>query len=241
MANKFAASRATERQFAVALRKVAKIVGGIVHSHVEGHQLLNEKRMVEALKLYSEALDPWARRVVGEMFKQVSRNNKRAYEAAGKKVGAALASNMAEAAIGGVAHAIQNRQVELIKSLPTEAALRAQNLAQQGAMGGRRASEVAEELARTEHVTMSRATLIARTEISKANAALTQARAAYVGATHYVWQTAEDGDVRDTHAKMQGKIFAFDQPPTLDDGMTGNPGEFPNCRCFAEPIINITE
>jgi len=241
MDNKFSPSKIAERKFSTALRKVARIVGGIVHSHVDGSKLINEARMVEALKLYSDSLEPWAKRLAAEMFKQLSRTNKRAYESAGKNIGAALVSNMAENAIGSVSHALQNRQVELIKSLPIEAGIRAQGLAQQAAMGGRRADEVAEALARTEGVTLSRATLIARTEIAKANAALTQARAAYVGATQYIWQTAEDGDVRDSHAKMQGLVFDFDRPPTLEDGMTGNPGEFPNCRCFAEPIINTSE
>lgn len=104
-------------------------------------------------------------------------------------------------------------------------------------MGGKRASEVAAELARTEEVTASRATLIARTEIAKANATLTTARAQFVGATHYIWRTAEDADVRDSHAAMEGKIFRFDDPPYVEGEGNHGPGEIYNCRCYAEPII----
>jgi SPP1 gp7 family putative phage head morphogenesis protein len=104
-------------------------------------------------------------------------------------------------------------------------------------MGGKRADEVAAELARSGEVTEGRATLIARTEIAKANSALTQARAEYVGASHYIWRTAEDGDVRESHAAMNGKIFRFDDPPYVEGEGNHGPGEFPNCRCFAEPII----
>jgi SPP1 gp7 family putative phage head morphogenesis protein len=144
---------------------------------------------------------------------------------------------MEETAVGDVMKLIQRRQVELIKSLPIEAGLRAQKLSQEAVMGGKRADEVAAELMKSGEVTESRATLIARTEIAKANAALTQARAGYVGATHYIWRTAEDGDVRESHAVMEGKIFRFDDPPYVEGEGNHGPGEFPNCRCFAEPII----
>jgi SPP1 gp7 family putative phage head morphogenesis protein len=139
--------------------------------------------------------------------------------------------------IGNAARKLQEDQVTLIKSLPLEAGRRAQKLAQEAATGGRRASEVAEELARSEGVTISRANTIARTEIHKAYATFTQARAEAVGANQYIWRTAGDEIVRDSHAEMEGVVCDFDNPPTLSDGETGNAGEFVNCRCFSEPII----
>lgn len=237
MASKFSHPKVAERRFGIELRKVARIVGGMLRSHIDGSTIRDPRRMQEAMRSYAEALGPWAEKLANEMIRSVSQTNKKAFEKATASLGANMRTMMEETAVGGVAKLLQHRQVELIKSLPIEAGERAQKLAQEAAMGGRRADEVAEELARTEAVTESRATLIARTEIAKANAAITQARAEFVGATHYIWRTAEDGDVRDSHAKMDGTVHRFDQPPTLDDGMTGNPGEFPNCRCFAEPII----
>jgi SPP1 gp7 family putative phage head morphogenesis protein len=107
----------------------------------------------------------------------------------------------------------------------------------EAALNGKRASEVAAQIAQTGEDTESRATLIARTEIAKSNANITQARANYVGATHYVWRTAEDSDVRETHAELDGKVFAFSDPPDIPGEGQHGPGEFPNCRCYAEPII----
>jgi SPP1 gp7 family putative phage head morphogenesis protein len=239
MANKFSIAASTERKFATELRKVAKIVAGIINPHVHGEKLADPAKMSQALKAYSDILGPWAERITATLIENVSKANKRAFETSSKKMGASLRTMTVETSVGSVVKMLQTRQVELIKSLPLEAGLRAQDLALQAAVGGKRADEVAAALADTEGVTLSRATLIARTEIAKANAAITQARAEYVGATHYIWQTAEDGDVRDSHAAMEGKIFRFDHPPTLEDGMTGNAGEFPNCRCFAEPIIPV--
>jgi SPP1 gp7 family putative phage head morphogenesis protein len=238
MPNKFATHAASERRMAIELRKVARIVAGIIKPHIDGHQLVNASKMKEALLAYSEIIEPWARRMVAGILETTAKVNAKAFSEAGAKtIGASLRVMASETAIGGVVKLIQNRQVDLIKRLPLEAGLRAQDLALKAAMDGSRASEVAQALANTEGVTLSRATLIARTEIAKANAAITQARAEYVGATHYIWQTAEDGDVRESHAEMQGQIFRFDSAPTLSDGETHGPGEIYNCRCFAEPVI----
>ena len=49
--------------------------------------------------------------------------------------------------------------------------------------------------------------------------------------TKYIWHTIGDSKVRSEHAARNGQIFDFDNPP---EG--GNPGEAPNCRCWAEPI-----
>lgn len=237
MASKFIPNRAAERAFETALRRVGRIVAGMIQPHIQGHRLTDEAQMQRLLREYGKALAPWAVVVSDKMIQSVAVTNRRAFESASKKIGATLRGSMAASLEGQTARLLQQRQVELITSLPIEAGLRAQRLAQTAQQDGTRAAEVAEALAETEGVTLSRATLIARTEVAKANAALTQARAEAVGATHYVWETAEDGDVRESHAAMQGTVNRFDDPPTLEDGMTGNPGEFPNCRCFAVPVL----
>lgn len=237
MANKFSVSRTAERRFGVELRKVARVIGAMINAHIDGPAIRDQKKLAEALAAYSDVLGPWAERVVGNILKGVNLANKKSWESTSARIGAQLKRTMEETAVGDVMKLIQRRQVELIKSLPIEAGLRAQKLSQEAVMGGKRADEVAAELARSGEVTESRATLIARTEIAKANSALTQARAEYVGVTHYIWRTAEDGDVRESHAVMNGKIFRFDDPPYVEGEGNHGPGEFPNCRCFAEPII----
>jgi SPP1 gp7 family putative phage head morphogenesis protein len=127
-------------------------------------------------------------------------------------------------------------QVHLITSLPREAADRVHKLTIQGLTSGRRASEIAMEIAKSGDVTKSRALLIAQTEVSRTATALTQARAEYVGSVSYVWRTSRDAAVRPSHRRMEGKIVRWDQPPTLD-GMVGHAGQFPRCRCFVEPIL----
>jgi len=85
-------------------------------------------------------------------------------------------------------------------------------------------------------VTTSRAMTIARTETAKAASIVTEVRAKEVGATHYIWRTAGDSDVRESHAEMEGEVCEYDNPPIVD-GEPLNPGMIYNCRCYAEPII----
>lgn len=233
----FEASRATERRYGLTLRKIARVVGAMVNAHIDGPTIRNQDRMTQQLALYAESLGPWAERVAADFIATVSRQNKRAWASQSQRISALLKNEMAQSSVGLMARQMQANQVALIKSLPIDAGIRAQKLALEAAMGGRRADEVAAELLRTEQVTASRATLIARTETSKANAAITQARAQYVGATHYIWRTAEDGDVRESHAEMEGQIIPFLSPPLLSDGMTGHAGTLPNCRCFSEVVL----
>jgi SPP1 gp7 family putative phage head morphogenesis protein len=238
MASKWTVSRNAERRFAVQLRKVAKIVGNIVESHADGKGGFHDERgMVEILRAYSRTLRPWAERVTSRMLAEVTANNEKAWKAHSKEIGKGLRQVASESSLAPVIRRLQSEQVSLIQSLPTLSAARAQKLSMEAALDGKRASEVAEQIAQTGEVTASRATLIARTEIAKSNANITQARAKYVGADHYIWRTAEDADVRDSHAALDGKVFAFDDPPEIPGEGAHGPGEFPNCRCYAEPII----
>lgn len=86
----------------------------------------------------------------------------------------------------------------------------------------------------------SRARLIIRTESSKINSALTEVRAKAIGLNAYIWLTSDDVKVRATHRLVNGVLFFWDDPPTLDK-MTGHAGEFPNCRCISTPVFELDD
>ncbi len=237
MANFAQPAKIAEKKLYVQLRKVARIVGGIIESHVEGERILNPGAMATALEAYSASLGPWGETITGKIMDGLKAGNARAWASASARLGRELRSELANSVVGAVARNLQRDQVELIKSLPLEAGLRAQNLAQEAMVTGERADVIAKKLAETEKVTVGRARNIARTEIAKANSAMTTARAQYVGATHYYWRTAGDEAVRESHAELDGQIFRFDDPPEIDDEGAHGPGEVYNCRCYAEPII----
>ena len=48
----------------------------------------------------------------------------------------------------------------------------------------------------------------------------------------YVWHTAQDEKVRQTHRANDGHLFSWDEPPP-----TGHPGQDYNCRCAARPYV----
>lgn len=48
----------------------------------------------------------------------------------------------------------------------------------------------------------------------------------------YVWRTRHDGKVRPAHARNDGHVFYWSDPPE-----TGHPGEDYNCRCQATPYV----
>ena len=112
-----------------------------------------------------------------------------------------------------------------------------QELALKAVVAGTRSDSIRDEILRNNEVTLNRATLIARTETAKAVSNLTQARAEQAGVTHYIWRTMEDEAVRSSHAELDGKVFAFNNPPFIEGEGNHHPGDFPNCRCYAEPII----
>lgn len=228
--------KATERAYMQALRKIAKHVGGLIELYAHDGVLKNPHALQAALAKYAEELTPFAERVAAKMItateKSVERQIKAQSKEAAKKMQVFLQSGTGRTAID-----LQRAQVELIKSLPIDAGIRAQNLAMEAVAGGRRPADIAADILASGDVTESRAMLIARTESSRASAVITQSRAQSIGATHYIWRTAGDSDVRESHAEMDGKVVAYDDPPDLD-GMTGHAGEFPNCRCYAEPILS---
>lgn len=247
---KFKPSAAAESAFYKSLRQVAQASGSIVHSHVDGVVIVNEKQMQVALKNYSKLIGPWAARQSAKLLEQVQKSNKRAYQNKSKFIGEVLKLDVAESEVGAVALRLLNEQVALIQSIPLEAGLRAQKIAYEAFLHGTRAQpnddtirELQEQLGLSTEVAISRAQLIAITETARANASINQSRAMAVGSRQYRWHNSGDEAVREAHKfyrgkRIQGMIFSWDDPPTLDDGTKGHPGTFPRCRCYAEPVFD---
>lgn len=141
--------------------------------------------------------------------------------------------------------AIIRRNAELIRNLPNDVARHITEHTATQAVRGLRAEALLEDIREfAPHVSETRARLIARTEVAKTNAAITEIHAQQAGINFYVWQTSQDARVRSSHRHMQGVVCAFNSPPSPEQlngepsvGYYG-PGEIFNCRCFASPIIN---
>ena len=236
----FFPNAAIEREFAKQLLKVAKNSGGILNRYIkiQGGNLYvaDLESLIVALKNYEFQLDDWAQKICEKILNKIERQNAAAWKSAAVGQSAAgIALSASAARLAGAA--LLREQVDLIKSLPRHMAERAQSAALAAMAGGRRASELSAILQSAAGVEAARAMLIARTEIAKANATLTRARAEAVGVTHYVWRTVGDAQVRPAHDELDGEIFEFGKAPYVEGEGYHHPGEFPNCRCYAEPIF----
>ena len=238
---KFLKSRMVEADYARKLRSVAKQVGSIVSGLAPQGVVTNHEALIKALNQYADMITPWARAVASRMLYDVARRDSVMWEQMGRQIGRDLKQEIEHAETGRFMAEALDQQVILITSLPKEAGQRVHDLTMLGLSDSTRAKEIAKEIMASGHVTKSRANLIARTEVARTATELTKARAHAAGITHYIWRTSGDTDVRESHKKMNGKVIAFNKPPEVEPGQFYHAGEFPNCRCYVEPVIPETE
>lgn len=134
--------------------------------------------------------------------------------------------------------AFRDENVALIKSLATDKAQRVRAILDD-AGAGTRVEEVARSIREMGDVTRSRAELIARDQVLKLNAEVTEVRHKAAGIEEFVWSTSRDERVRPDHKALEGKRFRYDDPPVVDRrrGTRGLPGVHFQCRCVAVPVI----
>jgi SPP1 gp7 family putative phage head morphogenesis protein len=228
-----------ERQYSGQLKMVAKMVGSIVDNGYRPDDQASINEVTDMLERYAVMLDGWAHKAADKMLTAVGGADYKAWKSLSVEMSKGMAREMESAPTGEIYRRLQHEQVELIKSLPLEAALRVQKLSLEGMLGSKRADVLQQEIMRSGHVAESRAALIARTETARASANFTEARARHAGSTHYVWKTSEDSDVRHDHQILNGKVFAWDDPPIADQrsGTRSHPGCIWSCRCYAAPIL----
>lgn len=234
--DRFRTANKAVRNYERSLTAIAKHVGDLVKQMAPGGVVKNPAQLNQMLNRYSEMLVPYANTVAENMVNEVAQRTERAWNTLANEIGRNLREDLRKAPTQHAMQQLMDEQVALIKSLPLEAARRVQDLTVLALSDSTRAKEIAEAILKTGHVTKSRAMLIARTETSKASTNLTQVKAEHIGSTAYIWRTAEDGDVRESHRNMEGQPVSWNDPPTLD-GLKGHAGALPNCRCWCEPIL----
>lgn len=132
---------------------------------------------------------------------------------------------------------------EMIKSIPTRM-LEILNhkytstLIEEVAKGSLPRGTFARELAKHGH---RQAKVIARTETAKLQTVIMEERATSLGSVVYEWLASNDKRTRPSHKAMNGVIVFWDKSKPLLDNMRGHAGEFPNCRCAPEPILDETD
>lgn len=248
---RFHHTRNAQTTFGANLRQLAKQIQRIIEHITQGEQppysSATIARIREAMKDYTKGIEPWARASVARMLAETDRRGKTALIAYTQEMGMALQREIYAAPVGATMQQLMGEQVDLITSLPTEAAQRVHEKTVEAISHGSRypeqVAEIEEMLAETHPEATgkwlrNRATLIARTETARTASKLVEARAKHIGAEQYQWRTAGDWKVRESHKKLNRSIHSWDDPPLSDPpDHHSHPGQIWNCRCVALPII----
>lgn len=213
-------------------RQIDQIVKGMIPADASGSLELQK-----VLEQYSRTITPWAKSIAQKMVFRVAKKNEQAWFSLSKDMGRTLRKDLLTAPIGPAMNQFLADQVHLITSLPLEAAQRVQKITVEGVLQSKRVPEIQKQILEIGNVTVSRAKLIARTEVARVSSGLTQVRCEHVGVTHYVWRSSLDGDVRPSHKAMNGQVIAWDTAPEVEPGKFYHAGQFPNCRCYPSPIF----
>ena len=162
-------------------------------------------------------------------------NKQQFYKAMENAIGINLNTVFQNEGLEDIMYATTKENVALIKTIPEEDFKKIEGVVFRGTVQGRDATSMIKQITKIGNVTENRARLIARDQTSKLNSALNQQRSQNLGIEEYIWRTANDERVRDTHKSKNGKTFRWDSPPKD----TGHPGQDIQCRCVAQAIIKV--
>ncbi|GHU51745.1 hypothetical protein AGMMS49975_06150 [Clostridia bacterium] len=107
---------------------------------------------------------------------------------------------------------------------------------------------IAEQIQEAYQISKEHAQLIARGQMAKLNAQISQEQMNDAGVTEYVWRAVNDGRTRACHKSLNGKrfMFAVGAEQWYDTKSKGrvstgyaNPGEYYQCRCVALPVFDL--
>lgn len=224
------------------LKQVAAMIDLIAREYQSSDPQAYARNVQMELFDYAETLEQWADLIARQFIARVDEADRLTWRQIGDELAADTKRRIRDMRGDPAYREMIRRQVDLIKSLPTEAAAKAQEIARQGMANGERYADIVDRIAGLGKITESRAVLIARTESSRARTDFTMMRAKAAGSTKFIWHTAGDGAVRESHRKLDGKIFDWSNPPVCDHGKGGAPiralpGQVFNCRCWSEPLF----
>jgi len=133
--------------------------------------------------------------------------------------------------LNAIAKAAIRENVSYVKSIPAQYHDRLETAILQGLRRGKSTSEIADDIQRVYDVGRERARFLARDQSGSLMTDITKARHKSQGLEYFIWRTAGDANVRDSHADFEGKRFKW------NDGAGSRkllPGQDYGCRCVAE-------
>lgn len=171
---------------------------------------------------------------IQDIFRSANTDNRRKfYSFFNDAIGIDISKIVREEDIGVILSERAKQNAALIVTLREDQVTAVRKIVSEGVLKKSSSTSMIEQIQELGVKSARRAELLARDQTTKLNAALSETRATNLGIEEYIWRTAGDDRVRETHAANNGKRFRYDDPPD-----TGNPGEEPLCRCIAQPIVD---
>jgi SPP1 gp7 family putative phage head morphogenesis protein len=207
---------------------------------------------IATLRQRWELADQAAQNLASGFVKRVDGKTKAAIERlVGDAMGVDVAKILNQEGLTDIVDAGVAANVQLIKSIPKQYLDKVEMIITQEGTKGRSGKSLIKQIQEVYPVTERRARVIARDQTSKLNGDITRQRQVAAGIRGYRWRTVGDNAVRETHKERNGKVYAWnpeDVGKKLEDGTVmldpeaddiGHPGEDYQCRCVAEPIIEL--
>lgn len=105
---------------------------------------------------------------------------------------------------------------------------------------GARTPTVAKYFEQRWGVASNKAEFLAINETHLAGSIIKATRYQEMGFTHFKWGRSSSKEKRKLHEEYYGKVFAYNEPPIIDEqlNINGLPRQIWNCKCHAQPVIN---
>lgn len=192
-----------------------------------------------------------------DLFGKASKElSERMVEQTGKHSAAALGTSLKELSgglklktdtlrsgpIGEIAKAAVAENVSLIKSIPEQYLQKVQGAVMRSITTGNGLQDLQPFLEEQEGMTKRRAKNIALDQTRKSYQSINAGRMKAAGIKKFIWIHSGGGQKpRPDHVAMDGNTYSYDDLPVIDErtGERGIPGQAPNCRCTARPVLDF--
>ena len=233
----FAPSHKYYREFERDLKVVSVQVGKIINNHkLKGHNDVHP--LIMKLLAYKDRLGDFSEAVAKKFVQKIAVMNMKEWQAQSRVIGKEFEKEIKSDQIQGLLKDIEANAKHYIQKLPQDAVDKVKEYSMDALMKGERWEVVQERIMQIPGMNYRHAKLVARTEGAIAASKVTMARAQAIGCTKFIWRAVLDNRTRPSHRAMNGKVCEFNNPPIVE-GQPLIPGQIYNCRCHAEPIIEL--
>lgn len=241
--------RRIELLYQRSLRKMMKSLENKLKSLTKLEDILRTLKNFTKTKEFQQHAEAVARKMVTSTFSDEGKTWRAAANANSKsrQIYEAMQNEMTKTNLGFLVKEQVERNARLITGIPQKVSQEITDYVSRRTLEGRRSEDISEELQSIyPHLLKNKVDLIARTETSKTQSAITQGRSQSIGLNWYVWRTSEDVRVRKSHDHMEDVLINWNDAPSPEalihkKSTLGkyHAGCCPNCRCYSEVVVRL--